>query len=96
MRRSSCERRYSPPPTLLPGLKKSFENPDPPLVGHNSRGPDLGWAFDLIYCEVLFGDEMASALAEGFHLPPPEPAREGGAPTAPHGAKCGLHFTLDR
>lgn len=27
---------------LLPGLKKSFENPDPPLVGHNSRGPDLG------------------------------------------------------
>lgn len=54
----------------------------------------------MIYCEVLFGDEMASALAEGFHLPPPqhtpEPAREGGAPTAPHGAKCGLHFTLDR
>lgn len=35
-------RGATPPPTLLPGLKKSFENPDPPLVGHNSRGPDLG------------------------------------------------------
>lgn len=36
---------------------------------------------------------------KAFISPPPhtpEPARDGGAPTAPHGAKCGLHFTLGR